>query len=1209
MNNIEALKQLLSQEDTVLFIGAGISRWSGLPSWQGLIEELAKFVSDNGGNPDLIRNESARGDLLQAASYGFDQLTKPQIGDFIRRTCRYGAAVPHAIHQQIVALGPRCFITTNYDDLLEQALRRWQPDRFYRPAVTNRHLTELAEIVHARAIDFVFKPHGDAGDTESIVLTREQYRLLLPQGERHAAAESLKTLLVSRPVVYLGFGLRDPDFSYIRDLLANTYKGATRDHYAIMSDISGAERDYWRRQYGIHLLSYETTEGPNSTRDHSALLRLLDSLTSREPPTTASEFDPSASEVVLSLARHAAQLARVPQADPEFQIRVHTTGSSERKKNHSLRLGQYYNWPIDRFLDEGPHRAVLVGSPGAGKTYSLRRASARLAEDLHQACVQESFDPNNVVVPLLADLKFYEGNLYELVNQTLPKSLALDALINNYEVKIFLDSFNEMPREYWENGAYELDFSSFLNAIGDASLVIGSRTSDGLLKLELPEYKLDQIDEKSVAIELDRRGIEIQGRFTSELWDLLQRPFYFQQIIKGFVQISGDMTPRDFYASLMKIVRTSFKEKFLTEIDIEKVLSLAAYVALNRGEEAFPLTDLQRALEEILKEQEIENIDLREIINWLVSSSILIAHKGGRVTFVHQSITEYLAASELARRYEASAVVLNEKLHLNRWDQALFITLSILPSEKAIKFFEETIKADFVLALRASKYLESGRDVVIGTLLGQIPERLSRNHIAPEDEREIGWVMNTLPVSLVHESPLRAIMNLRDSLGGSAAAQLIQLKGPAIKQEMLDLLVEARGDYNFCANGIAPSLEPMIDIADLYQLANLADSISEEVTTESKDEVAHGFTAASATLFDKFSISVVREILLPKNNLQPIPEIRARIMKDILWRRHTTAALDLAGEMLLRGFDDAATSIFFIVNFAQSSTELSLESVRIEHVERLIELLDVSGPWALRALRSICDHRPDLKDIVRRRLSSSSLTKRTALLYCTAHVMSDAIFANINKLLALDSIQLEEQPLHLFEQMRLDWKGRESLLIEILRLRNVSLGSAILSPIYSQTFGDGFNELDLSEIDWLLEWLHTLNTKDDEQDWFRYMLGRVIASNVNEPGRGAFLNEFNNPASKFRHVLLESILPHLSDITTDSLTDDSISFLLSDLQRKSSDRLTDHILGEIATEPFVVDRLLPLLRESNSPFREKLYLVLKQSGARHGRRYVFDELP
>ncbi len=258
---MEKLKQVLAQEDTVLFIGSGISLWSGLPSWGGMIEKLAQFVESAGGKADLVRAEAHKGDLLQAASYGFDKLTKQQIGNFIRTACCYGIAKPSEIHRKIVSLGPRCFVTTNYDNLIEESLRQWLPDRFFRPPVTNRHLTETAEVVHARAIDFIFKPHGDAADSESIILTREQYRQLLPGGERQAALESLKILLVSRPVVYLGFGLRGPDFIYVRDLLSNTYKGGTRDHYAIMADVSDAECDYWRRNYGIHLVGRSRYRG------------------------------------------------------------------------------------------------------------------------------------------------------------------------------------------------------------------------------------------------------------------------------------------------------------------------------------------------------------------------------------------------------------------------------------------------------------------------------------------------------------------------------------------------------------------------------------------------------------------------------------------------------------------------------------------------------------------------------------------------------------------------------------------------------------------------------------------------------------------------------------------------------------------------------------------------------------------------------------
>jgi len=437
--------------------------WSGLPSWSGMIEELAQFVESTGAKADLVRAEALRGDLLQAASYGFDKLTKPQIGEFIRAACRYGVAKPHEIHRKIVSLGPRCFVTTNYDNLIEESLRKWQPDRFFRPPITNRHLTDTAEIVHARAIDFIFKPHGDANDSESIILTREQYRQLLPQGERQGALESLKMLLASRPVVYLGFRLRDPDFIYLQDLLATTYKGGARDHYAIMADISDAESDFWRRNYGIHFVSYPTTERPDKTRDHATLLTLLDTLLEKERVSLAAVgFDPCAPDVVLALARHAAGLARSPKLAHEFRIRVHTGAKERMGRSVYYRPDRFDHYPVERFLDSGPERALLTGLPGTGKTYSLRRSAARLAERLHEFCLSEPFDEKAIVVPILADLKLYRGDLGDLVSQTLPKSLPLDEVTRRFKVKILLDSFNEMPREYWESGSYESDFAEFL---------------------------------------------------------------------------------------------------------------------------------------------------------------------------------------------------------------------------------------------------------------------------------------------------------------------------------------------------------------------------------------------------------------------------------------------------------------------------------------------------------------------------------------------------------------------------------------------------------------------------------------------------------------------------------------------------------------------------------------------------------------------------
>jgi hypothetical protein len=1203
---MEKLKQILAQEDTVLFIGSGISLWSGLPSWSGLIEELAKFVESTGAKADLVRAEAQRGELLQAASYGFDKLTKQQIGDFIRVACRYGVAKPHEIHKKIVSLGPRCYVTTNYDNLIEEGLRKWQPDRFFRPPVTNRHLTETAEIVHARAIDFIFKPHGDAADSESIILTREQYRQMLPQGERHAALESLKMLLASRPFVYFGFGLRDPDFIYLRDLLANTYKGGTRDHYAIMPDVSDAEIDYWRRNYGIHLTSYTTIERPNKTRDHAALLTLLDNLHAKSSPSSpVAVFNPRSPDVVLALARHASGLTRCPKITPEFKIRVHPEPEKHERTYIYYRADKFEHHPVEKFLDDGPERALLIGLPGAGKTYSLRRATARMADKLHEMCLSDPFDEKTAVLPIFADLKLYRGDLGDLVSQTLPKSLPLDEIIRHFKVKIFLDSFNEMPREYWESGSYESDFTKFITRIGRASLIIGSRTSDGMGKFGLPAYCLDQIDEAAVNDELQRLGINIEGRFQHEVRQLLQRPFYFHYITSGVVRLPKEAHPRDFYQVLFENLRNAFTKRFGKQFDIERALSLVAYAALNRGEEAFPLSELTRVVNTSLEISGLPDIDVREVANWLVSTSVLIPYIGGRIAFVHQSITEYLAATELARQYVSGPDILKEKLTLTRWDQALFLTLSLLPPTSADSFLQDVVKADLALALNAAKYLEVGRDEVVAKLLSQILEQGETSE--PDDWKITSAIEYRLPITESHESQLRALAKRGSVLGAAAVIRLVELKGTVVKDELLQLLFDNYDDFNLCCNGIGKALMPFASEEDVQKIAELADSLEEKVKINSdEDDDFGGFVSGAGQFLAKLDISAIRRVLLFENASGKIQKIRAQILCEILWKQKSTTALDLAGELLLKGMKEAAFAIHLISSHQKSDCKLSWESFTTDHADRLISILgDTDENWALGALENLCAARPDLAESVKQQASTKIGIEKVALLYCVSPNDPTLVFQALSDLVVMNEEQRRKEPVHILRHIDFEWAGKEELFIQLLRLRDKQLATTLFGGSCPPSV-ENLGNLEIGSIEWWLDWMLEVAPTGDGK-WFVEQLGALFAEHLITGVQDQFVAEFNKSDSKYRRLLFHYVLPYRNDIMTDVFNEDAISFMLADLNRKvSTHPFRGNLLGRTATEKFVTERLLPLLQDAKPPLLENLKSVIKQAGTRHGRRYIFD---
>ena len=1201
------LKQILAQEDTVIFIGSGISSWSGLPSWSGLIEKLAAFLDEAGFTADLVRAEAARGDLLQAASYGFDKLTKHQIGEFIRSACRLGVAEPHEIHKKIVSFGARCYVTTNYDNLLEEALRQWKPDSFFRSPITNRHLTETAEIVHARAIDFVFKPHGDAADSESIILTREQYRELLPQGERHSALDSLKMLLASRPVVYLGFGLRDPDFIYLRDILSNTYKGGIRDHYAIMADVTDSECDYWRRIYGIHLNSYRTKKLPDGTIDHSALLVFLDSLLDSTPAVRPVNLAETGDEqectpnIILSLARYAAGLEHTSKADPEFPIRVRLERTNHKAGGAYIQLDKFDSYPIEKFLDEGPAQALLIGLPGAGKTYSLRQAASRFAGRLSAICLSDSFKNKDIVVPIYIDLKLYRGNLIELVSQSLPNSLPLEEITRRFQLKIFLDSFNEIPREYWESGAYEADFTTFAATAKRASIIIGSRTDDGLSKLDFPSYCLDQIDEDVVADELQRLGIEIGGgRFEHEVRLILQRPFYFRFITSGAISLPKEAHPRDFYQSFFSNLHKSFLIRFGKEIQLEEILSIMAYDAINRGEEAYPLPDLLRIMRVQIEAAGIIGIESKDIANWLVSSSVLIPYIGGRIAFVHQSITEYLAAKELARRYKETPQILKEKLKLTRWDQALFFTLSLLPDRYAEAFFQDVIKTDIVLALVAVKYIEVDRDNYVSKLLARNPDYIKDlDHF----ENRVEWTLSySLPLSETHESQLRELMALGNTIGGAAAMRLSEIKGSEVKDELLLAMLEARDDYNYCCNGISGAIKPFAELEDIKKVADLSDLISDEVTSDSDESAAQGFISGAAIFLGDLEISDIKLGLLPSNDSDPLTEIRARILCNILWDNRSTAALELAGDLLLRGVNEAATSIHFIGGLSKPDESLSWESFSDAHIHRLISMLDhkEEDSWWFRALQCICKNRPDLAKTTNSLASKLSGLANVLLRYCAEPSEINLVLDELEKIAVMDYAQRNKQPLYLLNQIDIKWVGREDLFIKILRGRDSKLALSILKNTSDdRDFQQG--QLDFGPIEWWLDWII-----DEDDYWFNYFMSRLLALCLSKEEFISLIAEFNKAESKYRAVITNIILYRNNEITTDDFSMDAISFLLTDLGRMEiSDSWRGHLLGQTATEQFVYERLFPLLPEAKAPLLTNLKNVIRQAGSRHGRRYEF----
>lgn len=222
-SDIEPLiERLADARNLTLLVGAGASMEAGLPSWTRLIEMLLETVAAELPNLDdedrdaWVAATLQRDDLLGAGAV-VEVMAKGKLDELIPDRLYAGqgpeAFAPGPIAHQVAALrkiwGDRLeILTTNYDDLLEQALiDAGTPRSKIRSYTQNRERGKRASGTVS-----VTHLHGLAGRSEKpkrIVLTEEQYHRM--QRGTSWQEQLVVDRLQDSTCVFVGMSLADPN--------------------------------------------------------------------------------------------------------------------------------------------------------------------------------------------------------------------------------------------------------------------------------------------------------------------------------------------------------------------------------------------------------------------------------------------------------------------------------------------------------------------------------------------------------------------------------------------------------------------------------------------------------------------------------------------------------------------------------------------------------------------------------------------------------------------------------------------------------------------------------------------------------------------------------------------------------------------------------------------------------------------------------------
>ncbi|WP_222434409.1 SIR2 family protein [Rummeliibacillus sp. SL167] len=222
---LEDIKRYSGLGKLSVFVGAGISRLSGFPSWNGLVQDMADeigylYKKDKNGYANFSPEELLKIPQMYYLNKGED-IYRKKVEKGFENNC-----TPNEIHDLILSLHPNHMLTTNYDTLLEETAIKF--GRNFSVLNSNK------VVAKAETSNYIIKVHGDFSN--DFVLKEQDY---LDYENKYLLIDNLvKTIFATNLVIFVGYGLND----YNIKLILNWVKNVQSDSFVMPIFIHTGER-------------------------------------------------------------------------------------------------------------------------------------------------------------------------------------------------------------------------------------------------------------------------------------------------------------------------------------------------------------------------------------------------------------------------------------------------------------------------------------------------------------------------------------------------------------------------------------------------------------------------------------------------------------------------------------------------------------------------------------------------------------------------------------------------------------------------------------------------------------------------------------------------------------------------------------------------------------------------------------------------------
>ena len=238
--NIKRIQYASRNGRLVLFVGAGVSKNSGVPMWGELINKMKSEL------PVSVRYEN---DDLKLAQLYKDSRGEKEYLEMVMNTLCHNKVIPNPIHKKILALNPVHIITTNYDDLIEQEIKNE-----YKQFAIVRSDKDMPNMTYPNAL---IKMHGDY-TLGNIVLAENDY-YNYPQTFALTRA-FVQSLFASKLIVFVGFSFADINLKMILNDVKNILEDRMQPVYMLSLNKPDEVTKKYFESKGINIVYLDDSE-------------------------------------------------------------------------------------------------------------------------------------------------------------------------------------------------------------------------------------------------------------------------------------------------------------------------------------------------------------------------------------------------------------------------------------------------------------------------------------------------------------------------------------------------------------------------------------------------------------------------------------------------------------------------------------------------------------------------------------------------------------------------------------------------------------------------------------------------------------------------------------------------------------------------------------------------------------------------------------